>query len=62
MIEEIRLGTIGSGPIVRSILDNVSRVEGIRLAAVYSRSGERGKALADDYGAAKVYTEMEAFL
>lgn len=62
MVEEIRLGTIGSGSIVHSILDNVSKVEGIRLAAVYSRSEERGKALAQDYGAFKVYTDMDAFL
>lgn len=62
MIEEIRLGTIGSGSIVHSILDNVSLVEGIRLVAVYSRSEEKGKALAGDYGASKVYTDMDAFL
>lgn len=62
MIEEIRLGTIGSGVIVHSILDNVALVEGIRLAAVYSRSEEKGKALAESYGASKVYTDMDAFL
>ena len=62
MIEEIRLGTIGSGSIVHSILDNVSKVEGIRLAAVYSRSEEKGKALSEEYGVSKVYTDMDAFL
>lgn len=62
MIDEIRLGTIGSGSIVHSILDNVSRVEGIRLAAVYSRSVEKGSALAEEYGVSKVYTDMDAFL
>ena len=62
MIEEIRLGTIGSGSIVHSILDNVSKVEGIRLAAVYSRSMDRGSALAEEYGVSKVYTDMDAFL
>lgn len=62
MIEEIRLGTVGSGSIVHSILDNVSRVEGIRLAAVYSRSEEKGRALAEGYGVSKVYTDMDAFL
>ena len=30
-MKEIRLGTIGSGAIVRSILDNVKLTEGIRL-------------------------------
>ena len=61
-MEEIRLGTIGSGIIVHSILDNVKVTDGIRLVAVYSRSEEKGKALASEYGASKVYTNMDAFL
>ncbi len=61
-MKEIRLGTIGSGPIVHSILDNVKITEGIRLAAVYSRSLDKGRALAGEYGAEKVYTDMDAFL
>ncbi|MBP5294099.1 MAG: Gfo/Idh/MocA family oxidoreductase [Lachnospiraceae bacterium] len=61
-MNEIRLGTVGSGVIVHSILDNVNRTEGIRLAAVYSRTQEKGAALAKEYGAARVYTDMDAFL
>lgn len=61
-MEEIRLGTIGSGAIVHSILDGVNATDGIRLEAVYSRSEEKGKELAGQYGAEKVYTDMEAFL
>ena len=61
-MEEIRLGTVGSGFIVQSILDNVLLTEGIRLEAVYSRSAEKGRALASLYGADKVYTDMDAFL
>lgn len=61
-MEEIRLGTVGSGVIVHSILDNVVRTDGIRLAAVYSRNEEKGKALAAEYGAEKVYTDIDAFL
>jgi predicted dehydrogenase len=61
-MKEIRLGTIGSGVIVHSILDNVRVTPGIRLEAVYSRSQEKGDALAKKYGAAKVYTDMDAFL
>ena len=61
-MKEIRLGTIGSGPIVYSILDNVKITEGIRLAAVYSRSLDKGRALAGEYEAEKVYTDMDAFL
>ena len=61
-MKEIRVGTVGSGFIVRFILDNVKRVEGIELEAVYSRTRERGEALAGEYGCAKVYTDMDAFL
>lgn len=61
-MKEIRLGTIGSGFIVHNILDNVQKTEGIRLVAVYSRSMEKGSALAEKYGAGKVYTDMDAFL
>ena len=61
-MNQIRLGTIGSGAIVHSILDNVRRTEGISLEAVYSRSRETGAALAAEYGCEKVYTDMDAFL
>ena len=61
-MDEIRLGTIGSGPIVHWILDTVCRVEGIALEAVYSRSAGKGEALAAEYGARKVYTSLEAML
>ncbi len=61
-MKEIRLGTIGSGPIVHSILDNVAVTDEIRLAAVYSRTEEKGKQLAAEYGADKVYTDLDEFL
>ena len=59
-MKEIRLGTIGTGAIVRSILDNVKLTEGIKLEAVYSRTEEKGRSLALDYGVDKVYTSLEA--
>lgn len=61
-MEYIRLGTIGSGVIVRHILNGVEATEGISLEAVYSRSDQKGRELAGQYGAKKVYTELEAFL
>lgn len=61
-MEEIRLGTIGSGVIVHSVLDVVRETEGIRLCAVYSRTRETGEALASAYRAENVYTDMDAFL
>jgi len=59
---EIRLGTIGSGPIVHNILKNVARTEGIRLEAAYSRTAEKAQAIAEKYGGVKIYTDMDAFL
>lgn len=61
-MEEIKLGTIGSGTIVHSILDNVEITDGIRLVAVYSRSGEKGRALAGKYAVDKVYTNLDEFM
>ena len=61
-MKEIRLGTIGSGVIVRTILNNVKRIDGIELEAVYSRSREKGEKLAGEYDCSKVYTDMDAFL
>ena len=62
LMKEIKLGTIGSGIIVRSILNGVKQTEGIRCVAVYSRTYEKGKKLADEYGVSKIYTDMETFL
>ena len=61
-MEAIKLGTIGSGVIVRSVLDGVKRTDGITLVAVYSRSQEKADELAKAYGAAKTYTDMNEFL
>ena len=61
-MDTVKLGTIGSGFIVRYVLDNVKRTEGIELEAVYSRSQEKGEELAGAYGCGKVYTDMDAFL
>lgn len=61
-MKELRLGTIGSGSIVHTILDQVNVTDGIRLTAVYSRMEEKGKQLAAEYGAGRVYTDLDAFL
>lgn len=61
-MKELRMGTIGSGSIVHTILDNVKAVDGIRLTTVYSRTEEKGRQLAAEYGADRVYTDLDAFL
>lgn len=61
-MEDIRLGTIGSGPIVYSILENVRRTDGICLTAVYSRSAEKAASLAREFDPASTYTNLDVFL
>ena len=59
---EIRLGTIGSNFIVHNILRHVVKTPGFVYTAAYSRSEEKAEALAEQYGAARFYTDMDAFL
>lgn len=56
----MKIGTIGSGFIVRTILSKIALTEGIECKAVYSRSYETGRKLADDFGIEKVYTDLDA--
>lgn len=58
----MKIGTVGSGPIVRSLLDGIRVTDGVCCEAVYSRSAQTGKALADQYGISKVYTDLEALM
>ena len=59
----LKIGTIGTGKIVRSMLENMSKVSGIACEAVYSRKEETGLSLARDFGLQKVYTDLsELFL
>lgn len=59
----LRIGTIGTGKIVRSMLENMAKVSGITCEAVYSRKEETGQTLAKDFGIPKVYTDLtELFL
>lgn len=58
----MRLGTIGTGMIVRKILEGVAGTEGLICGAVYSRRQETGAALAGAFGVGTVYTDLEQFL
>ena len=58
----MKIGTIGSGFIVRTILSKVAVTEGMECKAVYSRKYETGKAIADDFGVEKVYTDLDSML
>lgn len=56
----MKIGTIGSGFIVRTILSKVAVTDGMECKAVYSRKYETGRKLADDFGVEKVYTDLDA--
>ena len=58
----MRIGTIGTGIILRWVLDGFRDAENVSVEAVYSRSEEKGRKLAGEYGAAKVYTDLTEML
>lgn len=56
----IRFATIGSNFIVHQFLEAAGEVAGFEYVAAYSRTYEIGEALAKQYGATKVYTDLQA--
>ena len=56
----MRIGTIGTSFITEYILENIAKTEGITCEAIYSRTAEKGQALADKFGVKKVYTDLDA--
>lgn len=55
-----RFAIIGSNFITDLFLEAAAKIEGLELAAVYSRSAERAGSFARRYGAQKIYTDQEA--
>ena len=56
---KVRIGTIGTGKIVRRFLEGVSKCPLLEYQAVYSRSEEKAKTFAAEYGVKKYYTTLE---
>ena len=56
---KIRFGTVGTGNITHKFLMAALNCEGFALAAVCSRDAQRGAALAEEYGAPRVFTSIE---
>ncbi len=54
----MRIGTIGSGFIVKEFIDDARHVDGVSIEAVYSRDLERGQEFAQEVGVDKVYTDL----
>lgn len=58
----IRIGTIGTGSIVSTMLENIAKADGIACEAVYSRKATTAKALASQFRIGKTYTDLEDML
>ena len=56
----IRFASIGTGWIAGEFLKGAREVEGLEYTACYSRSQEKGEEFAKQWGAQKVYTDLEA--
>ncbi|MEF2561237.1 MAG: Gfo/Idh/MocA family oxidoreductase [Negativibacillus sp.] len=55
----IRFATVGTGWIVGEFLRGAKEVPEVEYAACYSRSRDRGELFAREWGAQKVYTDLE---
>jgi predicted dehydrogenase len=55
----IDYAVVGTSPITEEFIKGANLVEGLRLAAVYSRSRDRGEAFAERFGAKRVFTDLE---
>ncbi|HIQ99680.1 MAG TPA: Gfo/Idh/MocA family oxidoreductase [Candidatus Scybalocola faecavium] len=58
----MKIGTIGTGDIADKIIENIQKTKHLECGAVYSRSREKGEALAKKRGIPKVYTDLEAMM
>ena len=57
----IKFGVLGSGWIAEEFVKGAALVDGFVFSAMYSRTYEKGKEFADQFGGAPVYTDLEEF-
>lgn len=58
----MRIGTVGTGAIVEDFLTGMEQVENVECTAVFSRSEETARALADKFNVKKFYTAYDELL
>lgn len=58
----MKIGTIGTGGIATWVMTEAVRMENVTYEAVYSRSEQTGRALAERFGVSKVYTALDEML
>jgi len=58
----MNLCAIGTGAITRSMLKEFARSDVLHVTAIYSRKEETGRAMAEEFGIPRVFTDMEEML
>ena len=58
----MNIGVIGTGLIVKSVLEAAKPIEGITWGAVYSRKYETGESFAKQFGIPRIDTDLDSFL
>ena len=58
----MKFATIGTGAITKSMLAEYARSEDLQCIAILSRKEETGRAIAEQFGIPKVYTDMDSML
>ena len=58
----MKIGAIGTSFIMDTILENMVATEGMSCHAIFSRTYDKGKALADKFHIPKVYTSLDDML
>lgn len=59
---KIRWGIVGPGNIAKAFATDLAAIPDAELTAVVSRSQEKAQAFAEQFGAARAYSDMEAFV
>ena len=55
----MKIGVLGTGGIVKAIVPTLKRLEKVQCHAIASRTAERAKQAAEEYGFAKAYGSYE---
>ena len=58
----MKFAAIGTGAITKSMLAEYARSEHLQCIAILSRKEETGRAIAEQFGIPKVYTDMDSML
>lgn len=62
MMDKLRIGLMGAGNIAGMMAKTVNGMEDVSLYAIASRTEEKAKAFAKEYGVEKAYGSYEAML